>query len=230
MHLAGADEIYVLGGVQAVAALALGTETIAPVDFLAGPGNAYVAEAKRQLFGEVGIDLLAGPDRDPDRRRRDCRRRDRRRRPARAGGARPDLARRPVTTSQALAEARARRDRGVSSRRCRPRRSPARAWRDHGEIERRRVARRGGRGRRCATPSSTSRSIPATRAGTSSGCGNYGALFLGEATTVAYGDKTIGTNHVLPTGGRCALQGGLWVGKFLKTVTYQECDPRRRAS
>jgi hypothetical protein len=91
MHLAGADEIWCLGGVQAVAAMALGTR-IAPVDMLVGPGNAYVAEAKRQLYGRVGIDLFAGPDRDPGDRRRDGRRRDVRHRPARPGRARADLA------------------------------------------------------------------------------------------------------------------------------------------
>ena len=94
MHFGGADEIYVLGGVQAVAAMALGTETIAPVDMIVGPGNAYVAEAKRQLFGRVGIDLLAGPDRDAGDRRRQRRWRNLRHRSARPGRARPDLARR----------------------------------------------------------------------------------------------------------------------------------------
>ena len=103
MHFGGADEIYVLGGVQAVAAMALGTETIKPVDMIVGPGNAYVAEAKRQLFGRVGIDLLAGPDRDPGHRRRQRRRRDLRDRPARPGRARPDLAGVLITNSEKLA-------------------------------------------------------------------------------------------------------------------------------
>ena len=92
MHFGGADEIYVLGGVQAVAAMALGTESIAPVDMIVGPGNAYVAEAKRQLFGRVGIDLLGRADRDAGHRRRQRRRRNLRHRSARPGRARPDLA------------------------------------------------------------------------------------------------------------------------------------------
>ena len=112
MHFGGADEIYVLGGVQAVAAMALGTESIAPVDMLVGPGNAYVAEAKRQLFGRVGIDLLAGPDRDADHRRRQRGRRNLRHRSAGPGRARADLARRP---DHQFGEARARHDEQKSS-------------------------------------------------------------------------------------------------------------------
>ncbi len=107
MHFGGADEIYVLGGVQAVAAMALGTESIAPVDMLVGPGNAYVAEAKRQLFGRVGIDLLGRADRDADHRRRQRGRRNLRHRLARPGRARADLARGP---DHQFGEARARND------------------------------------------------------------------------------------------------------------------------
>ena len=134
MHFGGADEIYVLGGIQAVAAMALGTETIAPVDMLVGPGNAYVAEAKRQLFGRVGIDLFAGPTEtlviaDDTRRRRNLRHRS-----ARPGRARPDLAGRPA---HQFGEARARhdgRDRAPARRSCRPPTSRGKAWEDYGEV------------------------------------------------------------------------------------------------
>ena len=170
MHLAGADEIYVLGGVQALAALALGTETIDPVDFLVGPGNAYVVEAKRRLFGKVGIDLVAGPTEilvvadetaDPVIVAADLLGQ------AEHGPASPAVL---VTTSQALARGDAAPDRACSSRRCRPPRSR----RGRGRTTARsssstRTTRRSPPPTR--TPSSTSRSRPPTRAGTSSGCG-----------------------------------------------------------
>ncbi|WP_206796567.1 histidinol dehydrogenase [Amycolatopsis sp. MtRt-6] len=220
MHLAGADEIYVLGGVQAVAALALGTETIAPVDMLAGPGNAYVAEAKRQLFGEVGIDLFAGPTEvlivadgtaDPFVVATDLLSQ------AEHG---PDSPAVLITTS---AEVAARTIAYVEEL------LPGlptgdvagRAWRDKGEVlvvedldaayaladeyasEHVQIL--------TAEPRAALRKMR-----------NYGALFLGDKTCVAYGDKVIGTNHVLPTLGAARYTGGLWVGKYLKTVTYQE--------
>ena len=223
MHLAGADEIYVLGGVQALAALALGTETIDPVDFLVGPGNAYVVEAKRRLFGKVGHRPRRRPDGDPRRRRRDGRPGDRRRRPARPGRARPGLAGGARDDVAGARRGDAAPDRRAARDACRPPRS------------------RRGRGRTTARSSSstrtTRRSPPPTRTRFEhveiqtadprwylERMRNYGALFLGEATTVAYGDKTIGTNHILPTGGAARYTGGLWVGKFLKTVTFQECD------
>ena len=170
MHLAGADEIYVLGGVQALAALALGTETIDPVDFLVGPGNAYVVEAKRRLFGKVGHRPRRRADGDPRRRRRDGRPGDRRRRPARPGRARPGVA---GGARHDVAGARARR-RCARSRVQLETCPPPRSRRGRGRTTARwssstRTTRRSPPPTR--TPSSTSRSRPPTRAGTSSGCG-----------------------------------------------------------
>jgi sulfopropanediol 3-dehydrogenase len=221
MALAGADEIYVLGGVQALAALALGTATIPRVDLLVGPGNAYVAEAKRQLFGDVGIDLLAGPTEilvladeraDPVVVAADL-----------IGQAEhgPDSPAVLITTSQELA------DRvGVEIERQLAADLPTAdaataAWRDHGEIH---VVDT----REEAAALADEYAFEHVEVLTLEPrwylerLTNYGALFLGEGTTVAYGDKTIGTNHVLPTAGAARYTGGLWVGKFLKTVTHQE--------
>ncbi|WP_020132975.1 histidinol dehydrogenase [Streptomyces sp. 303MFCol5.2] len=220
MHLAGADEIYVMGGVQAVAALALGTESIDAVDMLAGPGNAYVAEAKRQLFGEVGIDLFAGPTEvliiadgtaDPFVVATDLLSQ------AEHG---PDSPAVLITTSQEVAT------RTVSwVDKLLPDlptgEVAGRAWRDHGEV--------------IVVPTLDAAYDLADRYASEHvqiltaeprealhRMRNYGALFLGDKTCVAYGDKVIGTNHVLPTRGAARYTGGLWVGKYLKTVTYQE--------
>ncbi|MER7878129.1 histidinol dehydrogenase [Streptomyces solisilvae] len=220
MHLAGADEIYVMGGVQAVAALALGTETISAVDMLAGPGNAYVAEAKRQLFGEVGIDLFAGPTEvlivadetaDPFVVATDLLSQ------AEHG---PDSPAVLITTSEEVAT------RTIA---CVEELLPGlptgevagRAWRDRGEV--------------IVVPdldaayeladqyaSEHVQILTAEPREALHRMRNYGALFLGDKTCVAYGDKVIGTNHVLPTLGAARYTGGLWVGKYLKTVTYQE--------
>jgi sulfopropanediol 3-dehydrogenase len=221
MSLAGADEIYLLGGVQALAALALGTESIPRVDLLVGPGNAYVAEAKRQLFGEVGIDLLAGPTEilviaddaaDPTIVAADLIGQ------AEHGPGSPAVL---ITTSSRLAE----QVRGEVERRLAAdlptAEVAAAAWRDHGAI---RVVESADEAAALADEyafehvevltADPRRYLERLR--------NYGALFLGEGTTVAYGDKTIGTNHVLPTAGAARYTGGLWVGKFLKTVTHQE--------
>jgi sulfopropanediol 3-dehydrogenase len=222
MHLAGADEIYLLGGVQALAALALGTGTIEPVDFLVGPGNAYVVEAKRRLFGKVGIDLVAGPTEilvvaddtaDPVIVAADLLGQ------AEHGPASPAVL---VTTSQSLAEETVRQvelqleDLATAD-------VAARAWEEYGEVivvdsdeEALAVADAYAFEHVEIQTSEPRWYLERMR--------NYGALFLGEATTVAYGDKTIGTNHILPTGGAARYTGGLWVGKFLKTVTFQECD------
>ena len=222
MHLAGADEIYVLGGVQALAALALGTETIGGVDVLVGPGNAYVVEAKRRLFGKVGIDLVAGPTEilivadetaDPVVIAADLLGQ------AEHGPASPAVL---VTTSEAVAHETLRR---VAEQLGElPTAAIAgRAWEDFGEVilvesdeEALGVADAYAFEHVEIQTASPRWYLERLR--------NYGALFLGEATTVAYGDKTIGTNHILPTGGAARYTGGLWVGKFLKTVTFQECD------
>jgi sulfopropanediol 3-dehydrogenase len=222
MHLAGADEIYVLGGVQALAALALGTATVEPVDVLVGPGNAYVVEAKRQLFGKVGIDLTAGPTEilivadeaaDPRIVAADLLGQ------AEHGPASPAVL---VTTSRALA---AETMREVEAQLADLPTSDIarRAWEDFGEVVVADTAEE-------ALTLADAHAFEHVEIQTADPrwyldrMRNYGALFLGEATTVAYGDKTIGTNHILPTRGAARYTGGLWVGKFLKTVTFQECD------
>jgi sulfopropanediol 3-dehydrogenase len=223
MHLAGADEIYVLGGVQAVAALALGTEEIGAVDMIVGPGNAYVAEAKRQLFGEIGIDLLAGPTEilvvaddsaDPETVAADL-----------LGQAEhgPNTPAVLISTSAELGrDVLAEIDRqleGLSTAGV-----AEVAWREHGAVRvvetlEQAVAEGDALAYEHVEIHTREPRFFLER------MRNYGALFLGENTTVAYGDKTIGTNHILPTAGAARYTGGLWVGKFLKTVTYQECTP-----
>ncbi len=222
MHLAGADEIYILGGVQALAALALGTATVEPVDILVGPGNAYVVEAKRRLFGRVGIDLTAGPTEilvvadgaaDPRIVAADLLGQ------AEHGPASPAVL---VTTSPALAEE-TMREVEAQLEDLPTADIARRAWEDFGEVV---VADSDEEALQLADAYAFEHVeiqtvdprwyLDRLR--------NYGALFLGEATTVAYGDKTIGTNHILPTRGAARYTGGLWVGKFLKTVTFQECD------
>jgi sulfopropanediol 3-dehydrogenase len=228
MHRAGADDIYLLGGVQAVAALAVGTETIGRVDLIAGPGNAYVAEAKRQLFGEVGIDLFAGPTEilviaddtaDPFVVAVDLLSQ------AEHG---PDSPAVLITTSEELGHAVLDHiERLLPGMPTRDMAEPA--WRDHGEVH---------------VVDSLDEAWPMADGFASEHVEvltaqprialermhHYGALFLGEGTCVSYGDKVIGTNHVLPTRGAARYTGGLWVGKYLRTVTYQEItDPASSA-
>lgn len=228
MHLAGADEILVLGGVQAIAALALGTETIDPVSILTGPGNAYVAEAKRQLFGEVGIDLFAGPTEtlivaddaaDPFTIAVDLLSQ------AEHG---PDSPCVLITTSEDVARATLRHiDELLPGLPTNAVAGPA--WRDHGQVhlvttveEAYALADRFASEHVQILTREPRQALTHMR--------NYGALFLGEGTCVPYGDKVIGTNHVLPTLGAARYTGGLWVGKFLKTLTYQEVlDPSSSA-
>lgn len=220
MSMAGADEIYLLGGVQAMAALAIGTETIGRVDLIAGPGNAYVAEAKRQLFGQVGIDLFAGPteimviadeDADPFIVAVDLLSQ------AEHG---PDSPAVLVTTSETVAlAALAHIETILVDMPTRDYAEPA--WRDHGQVlvvesldEAFAVADTFASEHVQVLTASPRQALDKMQ--------NYGALFLGEGTCVSYGDKVIGTNHVLPTRGSARFTGGLWVGKYLKTVTYQE--------
>lgn len=220
MHLAGADEIYLLGGIQAVAAMAIGTETIRPVAMLAGPGNAFVAEAKRQLFGEVGIDLFAGPtevlivadeDADPFIVAVDLLSQ------AEHG---PDSPAVLITTSEELGRQVVEHiDTLLVDMPTRDYAAPA--WRDWGAVH--------------VVSSLKDAYVLADEYAYEhvqiltkeprialNMMHNYGALFLGEGTCVSYGDKVIGTNHVLPTRGAARYTGGLWVGKYLRTVTYQE--------
>jgi sulfopropanediol 3-dehydrogenase len=217
MHLGGADEIHVLGGVQAVTAMALGTATFKPVEMLVGPGNAYVAEAKRQLYGRVGIDLFAGPTEilviadetaDAEMCATDLLGQ------AEHGPTSPAIL---LTTSEKLAHATvAEIDRQLTLLRI-----AGVAWRDYGEVilcagedemlaEADRIAAEHVE----VLTSEPRRYLERLK--------NYGALFLGSETNVSYGDKVIGTNHTLPTRGAARYTGGLWVGKFLKTCTYQE--------
>jgi sulfopropanediol 3-dehydrogenase len=219
MHLAGADEILVLGGVQAIGAMALGTETIAPVDMLVGPGNAFVAEAKRQLYGRVGIDLFAGPTEtlviaddtvDAEICATDLLGQ------AEHGPTSPAIL---LTTSEKLA--RATMDEVERLLTILPTAELARAaWRDFGEVivcaeDAEMVA---------VADKLAFEHVQVMTADPDyflANMTNYGALFLGPRTNVAYGDKVIGTNHTLPTRRAARYTGGLWVGKFLKTCTYQ---------
>jgi len=220
MKMAGADEIYILGGIQAVAAMAVGTETIASVNMIAGPGNPYVAEAKRQLFGEVGIDLFAGPTEilivadetaDPFFTAVDLLSQ------AEHGPESPAVL---VTTSRELADRVMELiDRILPEM---PTKDYAEAaWRDWGQVivaddldEAYRIAD--------SFASEHVQIFTAEPREALAKMHDYGALFLGENTCVSYGDKVIGTNHVLPTLGAARYTGGLWVGKYLRTVTYQE--------
>ena len=193
-----------------------------PVDMLVGAGNAYVAEAKRQLFGRVGIDLLAGPDRDPGHRRRVGRPAARRRRSARPGRARADLAGGLHRHRRVLAHAVCRRGRRAAADAGRRRTSPAQAWRDHGWIA---VAADDDEAVALADDAAYEHlEVQVSEDKLDwylDRLSNYGSLFLGDQATVAYGDKAVGTNHVLPTSRAARYTGGLWVGKFLKTCTYQ---------
>ncbi|MCT9561664.1 histidinol dehydrogenase [Acinetobacter baumannii] len=219
MAMAGADEIYVMGGVQAIAAMALGTEHIAPVDMIVGPGNAFVAEAKRQLYGRVGIDLFAGPTEtmvicddtvDAELVAVDLLGQ------AEHGPTSPAYC---VTTSQKIAdELPAAIEKVLARLDTAPIASVS--WRDYGEIilcdtdeemlaESERI---------CSEHVQVMTKDPDWFLQRMT---SYGGLFLGHRTNVSYGDKVIGTNHTLPTMGAGRYTGGLWVGKFIKTHTYQ---------
>jgi histidinol dehydrogenase len=247
IHLAGADDIYILGGVQAVAAMAIGTETIGKIDFIAGPGNAFVAEAKRQLFGEIGIDLPAGPTEvlivadqaaDPMVVATDLLSQ------AEHG---PDTPAVLITNSRQVAE------KTISEvdrlLKILPTAGLASVSWDHfGEVH---VVENLDEAYRMADTYASEhvQILTVNPREALEKMSNYGALFLGEKTCVSYGDKVslsvhlifprcsfgdkcfewqlmllqcIGTNHVLPTKGAARFTGGLWVGKYLKTVTYQE--------
>lgn len=218
--MAGADDIYVLGGVQAIGAMALGTESIKPVDIIVGPGNAFVAEAKRKLFGRVGIDLFAGPTEtlviadeigaDGELCATDL-----------LGQAEhgPDSPAVLLTTSEKLArETMAEIERLLQ---ILPTADHARkAWETYGEVI---IAEDDAEMVRIADEIA-SEHVQVMTADPDyflKNMTNYGALFLGARTNVSYGDKVIGTNHTLPTGKAARYTGGLWVGKFLKTCTYQ---------
>lgn len=219
-HMAGADEIYALGGIQAIGAMALGTQSIQPVDLLIGPGNAFVAEAKRQLFGRVGIDLFAGPTEtlviadetvDGELCATDL-----------LGQAEhgPDSPAILLTTSEKLAkETMAEVQRLLD---ILPTAEHARkAWETYGQVI---VADDHDEMLKLANEIASEHVQVMTDRDDwyLENMVNYGALFLGPRTNVAYGDKAIGTNHTLPTKRAARYTGGLWVGKFLKTCTYQK--------
>ncbi len=228
MHVAGADQINLLGGTQAVAAMAIGTELIGKVDMLAGPGNAFVAEAKRQLFGEVGIDLLAGPtetliiadeNADPFVVAVDLLSQ------AEHG---PDSPAVLITPSVALGKKVLELiDSLLPGMPTKDFAEPA--WRDHGE-----VAVVGDLDEAYALADSYASEhvqiLTAEPRKALDAMRNFGAIFLGEGTCVSYGDKVIGTNHTLPTRGAANYTGGLWVGKYLKTVTYQEVTSQQASA
>lgn len=228
MFLAGADEILLLGGTQAIAAMAVGTETIPKVDMLAGPGNPFVAEAKRQLYGEVGIDLFAGPTEtlviadehaDPFVVAVDLLSQ------AEHGPESPAVL---ITTSESLARrVLAFVDELLVDMPTADYALPA--WRDHGEVA---VVSDLGAAYMLADDYASEHVQILTQNPREAldKMRNYGAIFLGEGTCVAYGDKVIGTNHTLPTRGAARYTGGLWVGKYLKTVTYQEVTDRARSA
>ena len=219
MHLAGATEIYCLGGIQAVGAMALGTETIQSVDMLVGPGNAFVAEAKRQLYGRVGIDLFAGPTEtlliaddtvDGEMCATDLLGQ------AEHGPTSPAIL---VTTSEKLArDTMTEIDRQLDILSTAP---IARiAWQDHGQI----ILCENDEEMLKIADEIASEHVQVMTHNPDyflENMTNYGALFLGPETNVSYGDKVIGTNHTLPTKKAARYTGGLWVGKFLKTCTYQ---------
>jgi sulfopropanediol 3-dehydrogenase len=219
MHMAGADEIYCVGGVQAVAAMALGTESIAPVDMIVGPGNAYVAEAKRQLFGRIGIDLLAGPTEtlviadesvDGELCAADLLGQ------AEHGPNSPAIL---LTNSEKLArDTMAEIERQLT---ILPTAAIAsKAWAEYGQV----IVADSYEEMVAIADDIASEHVQVMTEDPDyflSNMTNYGALFLGPRTNVSYGDKVIGTNHTLPTRKNARFTGGLWVGKFIKTCTYQ---------
>ena len=227
MHFGGAQDIYLLGGVQAVSAMALGTETIKSVDMLIGPGNAFVAEAKRQLFGKVGIDLFAGPTEilviadetaDAEMVATDLLGQ------AEHGTNSPAWL---VTTSEKLAQetlAEVERQRKIL-----PTGDVAgQSWDDYGEIvvvdSYEEMLELGDEYAAEHVEILTADPIYFLENMT-----NFGSMFVGKETNVSYGDKVIGTNHTLPTKKAARYTGGLWVGKFIKTCTYQMCTEEASA-
>lgn len=219
MHFGGADEIHIIGGIQAIARMALGTDSMEAVDMIVGPGNAYVAEAKRQLFGQVGIDLLAGPTEvlivaddsaDAEMVATDLLGQ------AEHGPTSPAAL---VTTSRELADA-VQVEIGRQLETLPTADMAGVAWQEYGQIylvedhqEALEVADK--------LANEHVQILTTDNDFFLNNMTNYGALFLGPRTNVAYGDKVIGTNHTLPTKLAARYTGGLWVGKFIKTVTYQ---------
>ncbi len=222
LHKMGVDEIYCLGGVQAIGAMAYGTETIDRVNMVVGPGNKYVAEAKRQIFGDVGIDFLAGPSEclvlADDSARADYVAADLLAQCEHDPSARGCL----VTTSEALA----RQTLAEIEKQLKQRTTEAVArasWSDHGRVvvvdnlvDAARYANE-------YAPEHLEIHAREPRA-VMERLENYGSLFLGENTPEVYADKIAGPNHILPTGAAAQYTGGLWVGMFMKVITHMEVD------
>lgn len=227
IHKAGADRIYILGGVPALALMAFGLDGLEPVDVLCGAGNRFVAEAKRQLFGRCGIDLLAGPteilaiaDDAADPALVACDLLGQAEHDPNSGVCliclSEDFARRTVAELEKQLDVLPTRE--IASL----------AWRDQGIVY---VAESADEAVRLSDQYAPEHLELHVR-DTDFFFGrltNYGSLFIGEETTVAYGDKTIGTNHILPTSRAARYTGGVWVGKFLKTCTYQRMTPEASA-
>ncbi|KAH8794336.1 putative histidinol dehydrogenase [Hyaloscypha sp. PMI_1271] len=227
MHFAGADSIYILGGVQAVAAMAAGTPTIPKVDFIAGPGNAYVADAKRQLFGEVGIDLFAGPTEilivadetaDPFTIATDL---------VSQAEHGPDTPAVLITTSSSVGQKSIEYVNQLLEKSNLSTAALAKtSWDAFGEVV---VVESLDEAWKLADEYASEHVQIFTKEPREAlrEMSNYGALFMGERTCVSFGDKVIGTNHVLPTRKASRYTGGLWVGKYLRTVTYQEVSDEK---
>ncbi|UCD68589.1 MAG: histidinol dehydrogenase [Betaproteobacteria bacterium] len=227
MHLGGANEIYALGGVQAIGAMALGTASIKPTDMIAGPGNAFVAEAKRQLSGRVGIDLFAGPTEtlviadetvDGEMCATDLLGQ------AEHGPNSPAIL---LTTSRRLAEDTMREiERQLKV--LPTARVAGQAWHDYGQVilckDNAEMVKEADR-----IASEHVQVMTKDNDYFLKNMTNFGALFIGPETNVSYGDKVIGTNHTLPTRKAARYTGGLWVGKFIKTCTYQRVKPEATA-
>ncbi len=227
MHLAGANEIYALGGVQAIGAMAIGTSSIKATDMIAGPGNAFVAEAKRQLSGRVGIDLFAGPTEtlviadetvDGEICATDLLGQ------AEHGPNSPAIL---LTTSRRLAEDTMKEiDRQLTVLSTAP--IAGQAWKDYGQVilckDNAEMVKEADR-----IASEHVQVMTKDNDYFLKNMTNFGALFIGPETNVSYGDKVIGTNHTLPTRKAARYTGGLWVGKFIKTCTYQRVKPEATA-
>jgi len=227
MHLAGANEIYALGGVQAIGAMAIGTSSIKPTDMIAGPGNAFVAESKRQLSGRVGIDLFAGPTEtlviadeavDGEICATDLLGQ------AEHGPNSPAIL---LTTSRRLAEDTMKEiERQLTVLSTAP--IAGQAWKDYGQVI---LCKDNAEMVKEADRIASEHVQVMTRDNDYflKNMTNFGAMFIGPETNVSYGDKVIGTNHTLPTRKAARYTGGLWVGKFIKTCTYQRVKPEATA-
>ena len=228
MHLAGADEIYVIGGIQAIAAMGIGTESIKSTNMIVGPGNSYVAEAKRQLFGEIGIDLIAGPTEtliiaddtsDGEICATDLLGQ------AEHGPTSPAIL---ITTSERVAlETISEVNRLLK---ILPTADIARkSWEDFGQV----ILCQNDQEMVEEADKISSEHVQVMTKDPNyflNALSNYGALFLGHETNVAYGDKIIGTSHTLPTKKASRYTGGLWVGKFIKTCTYQRIENKKTSA